>query len=366
MLTISNPLDISIPFPELTGFSTDEIIYFDIETTGFNINNTHLYLIGCVYFDLQSSSKSLTYTQFFAENTEEEPELISSFFKLISNYKALISYNGEGFDIPYILKKCQKYNLTFSFDNIKSIDIYKSILPFKKYFPLDNLKQKSIEKYLGISRKDIYDGGKLIEVYFNFLKEPSMDLLELLLLHNKEDILYLTQLTSILSYPALKDANVKLESLSENTIPYANSSEVKELEFRFKAIYPVPQKISLFEEDFYLSIDKDIIILTFRIFETELKYFYPNFKDYYYLPLEDMAIHKSVGAYVDKNHREKATCANCYTKKSGYFLPQYEPIFIPEFKKDYKDKKTYFELTRDFLESNEKITKYLKHFLSRL
>ena len=34
-----------------------------------------------------------------------------------------------------------------------------------------------------------------------------------------------------------------------------------------------------------------------------------------------MAIHKSVGIYVDASRRKKASAANCYTKKTGTFLP---------------------------------------------
>ena len=40
-----------------------------------------------------------------------------------------------------------------------------------------------------------------------------------------------------------------------------------------------------------------------------LKYFYDNYKDYFYLPKEDTAIHKSVATYVDKDFRQKAKTA---------------------------------------------------------
>ena len=41
----------------------------------------------------------------------------------------------------------------------------------------------------------------------------------------------------------------------------------------------------------------------------------------YYLPKEDMAVHKSVGCFVEPAYRQKATAANCYIKKDGRFLP---------------------------------------------
>lgn len=44
-----------------------------------------------------------------------------------------------------------------------------------------------------------------------------------------------------------------------------------------------------------------------------MRHFYSDYKNYYYLPKEDMAIHKSVAAYVDHEYRENArrTTAMC-------------------------------------------------------
>ena len=51
------------------------------------------------------------------------------------------------------------------------------------------------------------------------------------------------------------------------------------------------------------------------------KYFYPDYKNYSYLPDEDYAIHKSCAIYVDKAHRVPARPETCYTRKTGEFLP---------------------------------------------
>lgn len=102
------------------------------------------------------------------------------------------------------------------------------------------------------------------------------------------------------------------------------------------------------------------------LYHGELKYFYPNYKDYYYLPAEDMAIHKSVAAYVDKNHRTQATAATCYSKKSGCFLPQYQELFSPALKLERQDKISYFELTEAFTNSRENLKTYVMHFLERI
>ena len=55
--------------------------------------------------------------------------------------------------------------------------------------------------------------------------------------------------------------------------------------------------------------------------DTEMKYFFKDYKNYYYLPMEHMAIHKSIAAYVDDAHKEKATKDNAFTTKTGSFIP---------------------------------------------
>ena len=113
----------------------------------------------------------------------------------------------------------------------------------------------------------------------------------------------------------------------------------------------------------------DIIITGFQkeatinapIYTEELKFFFDNYRDYYYLPAEDMAIHKSVATYVDKDFRKKATADNCYTKKDAIFVPQYETLITPFFKESSKDKLTYFQLTREFLDSDSLLRQYTSH-----
>lgn len=106
--------------------------------------------------------------------------------------------------------------------------------------------------------------------------------------------------------------------------------------------------------------------LTVPILEGTLKHFFPNYKDYYYLPLEDEAIHKSVGAYVDKEHREKAKAANCYKKISGKFLPQFDAVFAPEFFREYKGFPCWFSPDDNFFSDPAALTTYANHLLVSL
>lgn len=94
------------------------------------------------------------------------------------------------------------------------------------------------------------------------------------------------------------------------------------------------------------------------LYEEEMKYFYSNYKNYYYLPEEDTAIHKSVASYVDKAHRVQATAKNCYTRKLSSYLPQWDILFQPFFKRKYEDRDIFFELTEEMKKERTLFSKY--------
>ena len=54
--------------------------------------------------------------------------------------------------------------------------------------------------------------------------------------------------------------------------------------------------------------------------QVSLKQFFINYKDYYYFPDKDMAIHKSVAEFTDKASRQKATIRTAYSNVSGKFV----------------------------------------------
>ena len=52
------------------------------------------------------------------------------------------------------------------------------------------------------------------------------------------------------------------------------------------------------------------------------KLFFSNYRDYYYLPAEDKAIHKSIGQFVEKKYRTPAKASTCYDRIDGFFIPK--------------------------------------------
>lgn len=341
---------------------TDSSLFFDIETTGFSPAHTSLYLIGCV----RRSGSYICIDQFFAEKPAEEKLILVAFLELMKTCDTIITFNGIGFDIPYLKAKCDAYSLTQHFADYTYVDIFKSISSIKHILKLQNFKQKSIEAFLGIDRRDLYSGGELIHIYHSYVSEPEEELLELLLLHNYEDVLGMIDLLEILSYVHLMNGRFSRVSCEICDLITYEGNAAKELQLTLQLEFPVPRRISYAWGPLYLSAYRDSCRITARLSEGELKYFFPNYRDYYYLPDEDMAVHKSVSSYVDKDHREQAKASNCYSRHTGIFAPQYEEIITPSFKQEYKEKTFYFEVTDKFLSSRELSEAYTRHLLTCL
>lgn len=194
MITRKDTSQIKILYDIQQHFGNKRICFFDIETTGFSRLKNSIYLIGVVYYD----NHSLKSIQWFDDDGHSEQEIISEFITFIKDFDVVINYNGNSFDIPFIEAKAEFYELQFSFDNFISYDIYKEVFSYRFFFGLDNLKQKSLELFLKIQRDDEYDGGRLIQIYYDYLKRPTKDYLELLLLHNYDDIYGLVKICDIL------------------------------------------------------------------------------------------------------------------------------------------------------------------------
>ena len=334
-------------------------IFFDIETTGFSPASSSVYMIGCA----RRSGKYVCIDQFFAENPSEERLILTAFLELLKAYDTIISFNGVGFDIPFLKAKCDQYQLAESFRDFHYLDIFKSVSELKFLLKLPNYKQKTIESFLKLPREDKASGGELINVYHEYVKNPTEEGYCLLHLHNYEDVIGMMDLLPMLSYIEIFNGAFSILSTRIDQYHSYDGNTGEELIITMQNDYPVPRRTSHKLGDFYLMISPSRTSIRVPIYQGELRYYYSNYKDYYYLPKEDMAVHKSVASFVDKDYRETARASNCYNRRTGSYLPQYESIMQPEFRKEYKDNITYFELTEDFCSSDVMLRRYVDHIL---
>lgn len=362
MIRTSVKLDLEKKPTTINNVPAKDLAFFDIETTGFSPNNTNLYLVGMAY----EKDGEWVLEQWFAENTAEEVLVLREFIESLASSKLLVSYNGLGFDIAYLREKCKLYNIDFVIDKIPHLDIYRQIFPYKKFFKLENYKQKNIEKFLGVQREDIFDGGELINYYKAYVKHPDEQTKSLLMQHNADDITGLINIVPIMAYVSFFNGGFDLDKIIlENYENYSGEIQMYAI-FEMIPYVPLPKHISYGMGPLYFAGHNEKVGLKVNMYTGELKYYYSNYKDYYYLPTEDTAIHKSVAFYVDKNFRTQAKAANCYSKKTGRFLPQYTEVIEPYFKIEYHDKVTYFELTDELTENDDALKEYILHCINHL
>ncbi|MBR5597689.1 MAG: ribonuclease H-like domain-containing protein [Lachnospiraceae bacterium] len=337
-------------------------LFVDIETTGLSPRTASIYLIGVCFYQ----NNNWNAIQWFAQNLEDEADIIHAFFAFAADYSTLIHFNGNQFDLPFIKNRCELLGLNYSFEAFEGIDIYKRVSLCKHFLQLPNCKQTSIEKFLHIHREDKYNGGELIQLYQEYTKNPTTKIETLLLLHNKEDLEGMLKILPILSYGDIFNKPVRTTKVQANHYRDLNGKKQQELILRLKLINAVPIPISFHANDCYITIEGDHAALRVPVYTEELKYFYTNYKEYYYLPMEDIAMHKSVATFVDKEHRIPATAATCYTRKYSSYLPMWDYILEPFFKREYKSSLLFYELTDEFKTNREAFSKYASHILEML
>lgn len=171
-------------------------IFFDIETTGFNKTKDNVVLIGILYQD----KNCIVINQFFANSLDDEKELLIAFTKTISKFDVYITYNGDTFDIPFLNSKFKIHSLDFHLNKSLNLDLLKTVKKHKDILQLDNCKLKTVERMLGLNRKDEISGKESVKKYNEFLKTGDTYIKEIILQHNYDDIYYLPKILSIYDY----------------------------------------------------------------------------------------------------------------------------------------------------------------------
>lgn len=247
----------------------------------------------------------------------EEKELLIHLEQLLSEKKTLpvlIHYNGTTFDLPYLKSKYEQHQLSSSLPDCTSIDLYRCAKKYRHFLATDGLKQKNLEEAFGLFREDTLSGQELIETYLEGIRNQDERLLNLYLLHNKEDMEGMVFLQNLLRLDQLFEGDFNIDSWEEQP-------DLSSLFVRIPCGFSLKRSISRDVDGIHLHMKGDTLFLKIPIQSLEAKYFYSDYKNYYYLPMEDRAIHKSVASFVEKEFREKAKKENCYSRKTDTFYP---------------------------------------------
>ncbi|MCH5265956.1 MAG: ribonuclease H-like domain-containing protein [Lachnospiraceae bacterium] len=332
----------------------EKVCFFDIETTGLSPQISSVYLIGAAFWE----TDGVMLVQWFAEDYISEKDLLSAFVEFASSFTTFVHYNGSTFDIPYLEKKYRAHGLSSPFEGRDSLDIFREIRKKKELFATPNLKLATMEKLLGFRRQDTYTGKDCIELYTEFMQkkvfrdEKAVLLQQSLLLHNRDDLIGTILCSQLLYYTRFFGTSPSCHT-EQGMLVICDT---------ITGSYPIARQWE--RNGVFFTFDNNRLEIRVSLYRGTLYHFYKDYKNYFYLPEEDMAVHKSVGIYVDASRREKASAATCYTKKTGVFLPlpgAMKPEALPLFQETRKSRNVYLALEEPVSLSEEFLIEFIQH-----
>lgn len=303
--------------PVLQNTSEENILLFDIETTGLSPDTSTIFMIGCGYY-----KDSILHTIHWLSDDYEihnEQEIFQAFSDwFIHHFQSpenvhIITYNGQNFDLPFLNSRYEQCQMSLPFSSKileNNMDYYRHIFPLKHLWPVHNLKLHTLSTWLGYQCSHTPSGRQLIKTYHTYIKTKDPVLLNLLFLHNIDDLESLSQILTLETYFHFFNGNYTIDSIS-------HSKDWIIFKIRTNTIHPFPSKLEYQMEGFTLTLADYEASLQTPVYPNGLRYYYNDYKNYVYLPSEDYVLHKSMAKYIDKNHWIKANEKNCYT----WFIP---------------------------------------------
>ncbi|MDP3065235.1 MAG: ribonuclease H-like domain-containing protein [Methanobacteriaceae archaeon] len=169
----------------------ENFLFMDIETLG--LDGVPLILIGVA----QASKGKVETVQYLLRDLNEEKAALESFVSLSGEETLMVSFNGRGFDAPFIKRRLKHHQMNLDLPKEHLDLLYPTRRLWKSELP--NCKLQTIEKYLfGIERVEDVPGYLVPDFYKTYLKEDNIGPLIPIIEHNREDVLTLIRLLSLI------------------------------------------------------------------------------------------------------------------------------------------------------------------------
>lgn len=175
----------------------NKILCLDIETTGLDKLNDHIIQISYIIYDFDKNETLKEYNkiikpldedfvvsddsfakhglskEFIIENGIDVKYAIQELVYDISNCDAILTYNGNTFDLAFISNYCKRYNIPF---DIQQINCYDSYLIEQKLFPrtLEAVYKRYTGKELDGVHNAFFDAKATIEIFKKQLEMVDM------------------------------------------------------------------------------------------------------------------------------------------------------------------------------------------------
>ena len=324
--------------------------------------------------------------------SQSKLEIIEQFLSFAKDYDVLLNYKGNSFDIPFLAGRLDILNKDLNsltsqvkqrFSIIQenmihlrkiSYDLFDEIRPVKMGLGLVSTKLDVLRKLTGQTVTEKISGENISKFYVQHISRTKLK--NLIAIANTPD-----NSGFIGDYePKYLDDDLAHISVSEN--PSFLQDVLNRNRDNMESVIYIARLAHIFNmrKGFYnvtleavetqaLYIKANTFILKLYIQELSLKQFYINYRDYFYFPAEDMAMHKSVAEFADKNSKKKATPQTAYANITGNFVKIPSQYIKEENKKEgciYKESYesgNYYLPVNNILNMNNENLKMLSYFL---
>jgi len=166
----------------------EDFVFFDIETLGLFSRPITLFGIGII------ERGDLIVRQYLLRDIAEEQAALAATSEILSGrHRAVVTFNGKSFDLPYLLDRLAYYGMAIP-PQIPHFDVlHFSRRRWKDRFP--SLRLTALEReVLGIHRKDDVPGQMVPEFFETYLRTGNCGPLVPVVDHNRQDVVSLARL----------------------------------------------------------------------------------------------------------------------------------------------------------------------------
>ena len=186
------------PFSPLTdgaGVTPGELLFLDTETTGLSSGaGTVAFLAGVGHF----CDEGFIVKQYLMRDYDEEESLLTNLLAEFGSRGALVTYNGKAFDLNLLETRFIMNGMRMP-RIARHIDLLR---PSRRIWRrcLENCRLTTIERdILGERRVEDIPGHLIPQVYFEYLETREMEAMEMVLLHNRLDIIAMAAVLKYIS-----------------------------------------------------------------------------------------------------------------------------------------------------------------------
>ncbi len=168
-------------------------LFFDLETTGLSGGaGTQAFIVGCGWFDPDGSF--VTEQHLLVDYAHERP-MLSLVADVVDRSGAIVSFNGKSFDAPVIETRYMFHRLESPCTGRPHLDL---LHPARRFWAGEaGASLTTLEtQVLGARRTGDVAGFEIPARYFQFLRSGDARPLEVVLSHNRLDLLSLAGLTA--------------------------------------------------------------------------------------------------------------------------------------------------------------------------